>query len=158
MQVGRLDIQIQGANAWFSGRLDEAANGFPEQVAAALPAGDTQIDLAGVAFVNSIGLRDWVQLIRYLRQRGTVTLWRIPERLMAQMNLLPELHGATYIGSFHAPYICPSCGAEAEPLIDAIANGPWLRQMQAPRVPCSECGSAMELAEFPERYLSVLGR
>jgi hypothetical protein len=108
--------------------------------------------------VNSLGLREWVQLLRHLRPRGPVTLWRIPERLMAQMNLVPELHGATYIGSFQAPYACAACGAEAEPLIDAIANAPWLRQMQAPRVPCPECGSAMELAEFPERYLSVLGR
>ncbi|CAN5918014.1 hypothetical protein BH11MYX2_BH11MYX2_11630 [soil metagenome] len=158
MQLGRLEIQIQGASAWFAGRLDEASLGFADQVARALPPGDTQIDLEGVTFVNSLGLREWVHVLRHLRARGNVTLWRIPERLMAQMKLIPELHGATYIGSFHAPYACPSCGAEAEPLIDAVANAQWLRQMQAPRVPCTECGSAMELSEFPERYLSVLGR
>jgi hypothetical protein len=51
--------------------------------------------------------------------------------------------------------VCPACGAEGSPLVDAIAHAAALRALIAPPVACAECGAAMELGDFPERYLSI---
>jgi predicted RNA-binding Zn-ribbon protein involved in translation (DUF1610 family)/anti-anti-sigma regulatory factor len=152
----RLDVQVTGARAVLVGRIDDTAQ--LADVATRLPAGDVALDTSGVTFVNSIGMREWVRLIRVLRDRGTVTLEAVSEVLMVQMNLLAEFGGgAVRIASFHAAYVCPACGYEAAPLVDAIAHAAELRELRMPRLPCPECGAAMELADFPERYLSVLG-
>lgn len=155
-RIGRLDLQVTGARAVLAGRLDDMAQ--LGDLAAELPPGPVTIDTAGVTFVNSIGMREWVRLLRTLRGRGEVTLEAVSDVLIVQMNMLAEFHGgALRIASFHAGYLCPACGREAAPLIDAIAHADLLRQMRAPPMPCPECGKAMELADFPERYLTVFG-
>jgi len=152
-RIGRLDVRIHGARVALSGRLDDACQ--LGELAAQLPAGDVALDTAGITFVNSIGMREWVRLIRALRDRGSVTLEAVADVLMVQMNLLSEFRGATRITSFHAGYVCPACGLEASLRVDAIANAEALRRLEAPKLPCPECGAAMELADFPERYLSL---
>jgi len=150
---GRLDLQLRGARAVLSGRIDDSCQ--LGELAGQLPPGDVVIDTAGVTFVNSIGMREWGRFIRALRERGAVTLEAVADVLMAQMNLISEFIGAVRITSFHASYVCPACGYEASLLIDAIAHAAALRQLQAPALPCPECGKPMELADFPERYLSI---
>jgi len=115
----------------------------------AAPASDLIIDTAGVTFVNSVGIREWVRLLRSLTGGGsrTVTLDRIADVLMTQMNLMPRLAGAQYA--------CTSCGAEAALLIDVAAYAGQLQGLQAPRLPCPECAAPMELADFPEGYRTV---
>ena len=140
----RLDIQVRGNHVTLVGRIDDSV-AFAD-VPGRLPAGEVVIDTEGVTFVNSIGMREWIRLIRALRESGrAVRLERVADVLMTQMNLIAELRGAVTISSFHAQYLCPTCGAEAAPLVDATL----------PRVPCPECGAAMELADFPERYLTI---
>jgi hypothetical protein len=152
-RTGRLDIQVHGARATLAGRLDDAAQ--LGEIATRLPMGDVVIDTAGVTFVNSIGMREWVRLIRVLRGRGTVTLDAVADVLMVQMNMLSEFRGSVQIVSFHAGYACPACGREATLLVDALRHAIAMRAMVSPRLPCPECGAAMELADFPERYLSI---
>jgi hypothetical protein len=152
-RIGRLDIALTGARAVLSGRLDETSP--LGELVNRLPPGDVVIDTTGVGFVNSTGMREWTRLIRALRARGTVTLEAVAEVLMAQMNLLSEFRGAVRIASFHAGYVCPACGREATPLVDAVAHAAALAALRPPAEPCPECGAAMELADYPERYLSI---
>ncbi|HEY4244842.1 MAG TPA: hypothetical protein VGM88_33735 [Kofleriaceae bacterium] len=152
-QLGHLTVDVEGMHARLSGRMDDSAQ--VGQLAARLPPGDVVIDTDGVAFVNSIGMREWMRLIRVLRDRGTVTLERVADVLMAQMNLIPEFKTSVSISSFHAQYVCPACGHEGTPLVDAVEHQARLRGMVAPAMPCPECGAKMELSDFPERYLSI---
>jgi len=153
-KLGRLDIQIHGARMALAGRFDDAIVGLSE-VASQMPIGDVTIDLEAVTFVNSVGMREWIRLVRVLRERGTITLARVAEGLMRQLNLIDEFRGTVRVASFHAQYACPKCGAEADPLVDAVAHLLSLRAKTFPPMPCPECGSAMALAEFPERYLTL---
>jgi DNA-directed RNA polymerase subunit RPC12/RpoP len=149
---GRLELAIAGSKLTLAGRIDD---GSPlGDVAGQLPVGDVVIDTSGVTFVNSIGMRAWLRLLRTLRDRGGVTLERVADVLITQMNLLPELAGIRIV-SFHAQYVCAACGAEATPLVDAVANADALRRMKAPKLPCPECGAQMDLGDFPERYLTL---
>jgi hypothetical protein len=151
--LGRLEARITGAHVALAGRLDDACP--LGQLAAALPPGDVVIDCGGITFVNSFGMREWLRLVRALGGRGTVTLERVADALILQMNLIPEFAERSRVTSFHAQYVCPACGAEAVPLVDAVAHAAELAAMKMPPVPCLECGAVMEPADFPERYLSM---
>ncbi|MEO7092828.1 MAG: hypothetical protein ABI175_06225 [Polyangiales bacterium] len=152
LRLGRLDVELTPGRIVLAGRIDDASplGDLSPQVAA----GDVTIDTEGVTFINSIGMREWMRLVRGLKDKGVVTFERVADVLITQMNLRPEFHGAR-ITSFHAQYVCPSCGAEAALLIDAVAEAEALRRMQVPKLPCPECGKPMDLADFPERYLSL---
>ena len=155
MKLGRLEVEIVGSRVSFRGRIDD---GSPlGQLAAQIPAGDVTLDTDGVTFINSIGMREWIRMLRVLRDRGIVTLERVADMLMTQMNLVPELAQSPTlrIASFHAQYACPKCGGEVAPVVDAIANADALRRLQPPKLPCPECGADMELGDFAERYLTV---
>jgi DNA-directed RNA polymerase subunit RPC12/RpoP len=154
-RIGRLEVTVAGTRASLAGRIDETSATALARLATQLPAGDTTLDTDGVTFVNSIGMREWIRLIRVLRERGRVTLARVADVLITQMNLIPELGTSVTVVSFHAQYACGACGAEAAPVIDAVAHAADLMQMQMPPMPCPECGGKMELADFPERYLTM---
>lgn len=142
----RLDVAVAGNRVTMAGRIDDTTS-FAD-LPARLPAGEVVIDTEGVTFINSIGMREWIRLVRALR--GRLRLERVADVLMTQMNLIAELAGAVTISSFHAQYVCPSCGAEAQPLVEATG-----RLAAMPALPCPECGSPMELGDFPERYLTI---
>lgn len=145
----RLQVRVVGNHVTLVGRIDDSTS-FAD-VAGRLGAGEVAIDTEGVTFVNSIGMREWIRLLRALREGGhPVRLERVADVLMTQMNLIAELAGALTISSFHAQYVCPACGAETAPLVEVSGQPTTM-----PALPCPECGSAMELADFPERYLMI---
>jgi len=152
-RIGRLDVTLAGNRLELSGRIDESSP--VGDLAAQLPAGPVTIDTSGVTFVNSIGMREVLRLVRALRDRGPITMERVADVLITQMNLLPELGRSVTISSFHAQYVCPACGAEAAPIVDAVVHAAELRKLVPPKLPCPECQALMELGDFPERYLSV---
>jgi predicted RNA-binding Zn-ribbon protein involved in translation (DUF1610 family) len=153
LRLGRLDIQLAGSHITLAGRMDETSR--LEELLPRLPPGDLVFECEAIVFVNSFGMREWVRFVRALHGRGTVTLQRVADTLMTQMNLIPEFAHRLRITSFHAQYLCPVCGAEAVPLVDAVAHAEELAAMRAPAMPCPECGAAMELGDFPERYLGL---
>jgi predicted RNA-binding Zn-ribbon protein involved in translation (DUF1610 family) len=120
------------------------------------PPGPVTIDTDAVTFVNSAGMRELVRFVRALREAGhEVVMERVADVLMTQLNMIEELARSVTVTSFHAQYVCPACGAESDPLVDAREHARLLREMKAPRLPCPECGAAMDLGDFPERYLGV---
>ena len=151
--MSRLDVQIAGNRIVMVGRLDDSFS--HGELAARIPAGDVVIDTAAITFVNSIGMREWLRLVRVLRERGSIVLERVADVLLVQINMMGGLAAGVTVTSFHAPYVCPACGAESAPLVDAALHAQQLRALEAPRLPCPECGAAMELGDFPERYLSI---
>jgi predicted RNA-binding Zn-ribbon protein involved in translation (DUF1610 family) len=153
MKIGRLDAEVSGSRIVLAGRIDDSATALGDLLTH-VPVGDVVLDTSGVTFVNSIGMREWMRLVRAFRERGRVTFERVADVLITQMNLVPEFKGAD-IASFHAQYLCPACGNELTPLVDVATHGPELRAMRAPKMPCPECGAATDLADFPERYLSL---
>lgn len=153
LRRGRLEATLDGQRAVLVGRIDDSAS--LAEVGAALT-GDVSVDTGGVTFVNSIGMREWLRFIRGLRDKGaTVTLVRVADVLMTQLNLFGDLARMVTIESFHAQYVCGTCGAEAAPLVEVAPYAQLLRAQKAPQLPCPECQSAMDLGDFPERYLSV---
>lgn len=115
------------------------------------------LDLGGVTFINSLGVRDWIRMMAAATDQGIeVDLRRVAEVLMHQLNMIVATRGTARVTSFFAPYACDACGREDSLLIDVAATCAQLRTLQAPQLPCPECGAVMGFNDFPERYFSFL--
>lgn len=158
-KLGRIEAEVDGDAARrrvaLRGRLDESA--LLSERAAAWHAAEVTIDTAEVSFINSIGVREWMRLIRGLTDRGAaIHLERCAEVIIEQINMIPDARGAAEVRSFHAPYQCTGCGLEASMLLDLARHGDAMRRMQAPPMACPDCAQPMELYEVPEKFFSFL--
>ena len=154
--VGRMRIDVgQAGELVIAGALDETA-ALPELVARG-QGGRLVLDLAGVTFINSLGVRDWIRMQQAARQaRIAVELRRVSEPLVHQLNMIVATRGDARVSSFFAPYACDACGREDSLLVDAAAHAARLARLDPPPQTCSECGAQMAFNDFPERYFSFL--
>lgn len=152
---GRMTIDAQGDALVVSGAIDESA--ALHEMPARARNGRLVLDLAGVTFINSLGVRDWIRM-QSAAQTGNVAveLRRVAEPLVHQLNMIIATRGSAVVTSFFAPYACDACGREESLLIDAVANADALTRLQAPPMQCPECGAQMAFNDFPERYFSFL--
>jgi anti-anti-sigma regulatory factor len=119
--------------------------------------GKLVLDLGGITFINSLGVRDWIRMQASATQQGVaIELRRVAEVLIHQLNMIIATRGTSRVTSFFAPFACDACGREESLLIDAVANAAELAQLQPPVMKCPECGAAMAFNDFPERYFSFL--
>jgi predicted RNA-binding Zn-ribbon protein involved in translation (DUF1610 family) len=136
-----------------AGSIDESSE--LDQLLARAQHASLVLDLAGVTFINSLGVRDWIRMLAAATQRGiTVELVRVSEPLIHQLNMIVATRARTH--SFFAPYACDGCGREDSMLIDADTHGAELARLIPPGMACPECGTAMVFNDFPERYFSFL--
>jgi len=138
-----------------AGSIDEHA-GLDELLGMA--AGNRLVlDLGGINFINSLGVRDWIRLQAAATQRGLqVELRRVAEVIVHQLNMIIATRGTARVTSFFAPYACDACGREESLLVDAVASASSLAALQPPPMRCPECGAQMAFNDFPERYFSFL--
>jgi len=152
---GRMTMEAQGDALVLGGAIDETA-ALHELVGRAV-GGALVLDLAGVTFINSLGVRDWIRMQAGAQQAGiAVELRRVAEPLVHQLNMIIATRGNAAVSSFYAPYACDACGREESLLIDAVANAEGLMRLEAPAMVCPECGATMAFNDFPERYFSFL--
>lgn len=152
---GRITLERQGDAIVLSGAIDETAK-LGELLGLAR-GGQLALDLAGITFINSLGVRDWIHLQAAAQRAGiTLELRRVAEPLVHQLSMIIATRAASRVTSFFAPYACDSCGREDSLLIDAVAHAPQLVHQRPPTMVCSECGGPMAFNDFPERYFSFL--
>jgi len=144
-----------GGQLMLSGAIDETA-GLMELLGRA-QGGRLVLDLAGVTFINSLGVRDWIRMqAAATQQKIQIELRRVAEVIIHQLNMIIATRGTSRVTSFFAPYACDKCGREESLLIDAVASGAQLAKLQPPAMTCPECGGPMAFNDFPERYFSFL--
>jgi len=151
---GRMMIDAQGDVLFVSGPIDESS-----QMLELLDRASNRrlvLDLCGVTFINSLGVRDWIRMQTAAQRAGiAIELRRVAEPVIHQLNMIIATRGARVM-SFFAPYACDACGREDSLLIDAVAHARALAELAPPAMPCTECGARMAFNDFPERYFSFL--
>jgi hypothetical protein len=154
---GKLEVGIDAAarRVELAGRIDESSQLV--EIARRFTDGTLLIDLEKVAFMNSMGVREWIHLLRALSARGVkVTLSRCAEVMIHQMNMIVDARGGAEIASFYAPYSCAACGREDEACVEVAPNVAELRSLRLPTRACPECAGVMEFNDIPERYVLFL--
>lgn len=151
----RLTVGYDGDAVALSGAIDETAP-LADLLGRARD-GRLALDLAGVTFINSLGVRAWIRLLAAAQRAGlAVELRRVAEPMVHQLNMIIAARGAARVASFYAPYACDACGREEPRLIDAHLHARGLAQLTPPTMSCPGCGADMAFNDFPERYFLFL--
>ncbi len=153
--TGRLEVALSSSgqehHVVLSGQLDERAD--LGQVADKL-SGTVVLDLEHVSFINSIGVREWIRLLRALHEKGVrTTLRRCSEAMVHQMNMIVETVTHARVESFYVPYMCDACGGEASMCLEMEPHLAALKKLEPPVQVCPECSGKMTFSEIPARYL-----
>lgn len=146
-----LTVKSQGAEVALAGSIDE--NTMLVELLDRARDGRLVLDLGGVRFINSIGMREWVSMQREAVRRGLrIEMRRVPEAIVHQLNIVPAARGTSVVTSFYAPYVCDDCDREDDVLLEVAPHRAELAQRHTPARKCHVCGSAMVLADPPEIY------
>ena len=139
-----------------SGAIDESAR-LVDLLAEAGDRGKLALDLGGVTFINSIGVREWVRMqTAAVDAKIQFELRRVAEVLIHQLNIVPATRGASVVTSFFASYLCEHCDDQLPMLIDVQAHRAELARMEPPEMMCTSCNKAMTFCDPAELYFSFL--
>src|SRR6185312_11828430 len=139
----------EGGVLLLSGSIDETADLMG--LLGRAQGGTLVLDLAGVTFINSLGVRDWIRMQSEATRGGVaIELRRVAEVIIHQLNMIIATRGTARVTSFFAPYACDKCGREESLVVDAIASASELAQLKAPAMSCPECAETMVFNDFPE--------
>jgi anti-anti-sigma regulatory factor len=120
-----------------------------------IPMGTAVIDLGEIERINSCGVRDWVNWLSKLENRGTRSvLVECSPAIVAQINLVNNFTGNGVVKSFYVPYFCPECDEEKVLLVEASDMGP--PPHEPPTCRCDECDLVMDFDDMPDSYFAFL--
>jgi anti-anti-sigma regulatory factor len=151
-----LSHRVVGAGVELTGSIDETAKLL--DLISHARGGRLVLDCAGVTFISSYGVREWIGMQNAARDAGVrIELRRVAEVLVHQLNIVTSTRGVSIVSSFYAPYECAPCEYEHQALIDVTAHGAALARRKPPAVACPSCGKPMTFSDPPDLYLSFLG-
>jgi CheY-like chemotaxis protein len=121
---------------------------------------DITFDMSGVRYMNSTGIRKWVEFLESVETATTYNFVRCSTGFILQLALVDRARGRGKVLSFMAPYRCDVCDKETEHLIKTgdltIPVGKNIPE--PPRFDCSQCGEQLALDEMPERFFAFMQR
>jgi hypothetical protein len=151
----RLVVDNRGDHIALEGVIDEEAK--LTDVLGRARDGRLVLDLGGIKFINSIGVREWIRMQQAAANiKLALELRRVSVPLVNQLNIVPATRGVSMVTSFYAPYECTDCDDEHDVLLDMRTHGVAIAKKQVPRAACPDCGEAMGFTTPPELYFSFL--
>ena len=153
--ASRLSIDTRGDQHFLEGVIDEHASllGVIDRARN----GALILDLGGITFINSLGVREWIRMQQAAAKIGLhMELRRVAEPIVHQLNIVPATRGVSMVTSFFAPYECDDCDAEHDMVLDVRLHGADLAKLRAPAMPCPDCRRPMEFTSPPELYFTFL--
>jgi DNA-binding response OmpR family regulator len=116
--------------------------------------GRVDFDLSQVRYMNSLGVREWVEFLRRAPIQG-YEFHACSIAFILQASLVAGVTGRGTVSSFFAPYACERCDYSDERLLQTAAV-----LASEDRVPpefgCPGCGDRLALDDIPDRYLAFL--
>lgn len=152
MKDGQIVHKTLASGVWsleFLNSIDESVP-FPD-----LPpsAKGVAIDLGGVTYINSSGIRNWTHWIAQVMIKFStlpIEISRMPLSFIRAVNLIEEvLPKGVKVKSFYANYYCANCANEKAVL---VMNAPGVK---IPAEKCAACKEALELELAPELYDAI---
>jgi DNA-binding response OmpR family regulator len=121
-----------------------------------LPAlvGRVDFELSQVGYMNSLGVREWVEFLRSAPIQG-YEFHACSVAFVLQACLVEGVLGRGTVSSFFAPYSCDQCDHIEERLLQTAAILA-AEDRQPPVFACPNCRAALALDDIPERYLAFL--
>lgn len=145
IEITQSDIEVVYR---FSGDVDE---NFRQQDVPRIKRPSIVLELENVRNFNSVGIREWIYLIRDICALGSVKFRRCSVTMIDQINMVPDSLGTGTIESFFAPYFCSTDG-ETSQLITVKDHTQMINARQAPNFKCEKCSKPLEFDALEESY------
>ncbi len=115
-----------------------------------------KIDFAKVEYVNSCGVRAWINFLRELERDRQVEFANCTPEIVTQMNMIPSFKGRAIVSSVFGNYTCSVCDNKKVVLFEkdkTLPSGDG--EINLPGVKCNKCGDEnMELDELEDEYFA----
>jgi serine/threonine protein kinase len=144
-----------GSIVTLTGEIDEHFD--HRKFIAAVGGGSVVMDLDQVRRITSYGVREWLRALRDL-DADYYCFIRCRPAIVAQFNMVAGFACNGELLSFYAPFLCPTCAAEIDVLIDLRKQHSEVAKFEVPLVPCETCGSDAAFDDMPESYFSYVAR
>ena len=151
------DVREQGDEATLvlKGEISERTS--LDVIAAQLPGtGPLTIDTYGIKRVNSVGVREWVNFLRSLKHRASITLICCSPAMVAQLNSVFNFRAHATIKSVAAPYFCAQCDSEQLEVIVLPGRFGSPSELVSGTHTCNKCGGVLDFDDLPDRYFVFL--
>jgi len=116
--------------------------------------GRVDFDLSQVSYINSLGVREWVNFLRRAGVQG-YEFHACSTAFILQASLVPDVLGRGTVASFFAPYHCEECEYGEERLLQT-ATVLASEAREPPEYQCPSCDGVLILDDIPDRYLAFL--
>ncbi len=119
--------------------------------------GRVVFDMAYVRYLNSAGVRNWVNFLRALEGVDEISFVRSSVAFATQVSMVPEALGGGRVESFMVPYACEGCDLEEDRLMQTPAFAvPGVWPPELPVFQCPRCGDELAFDDVPMRYFAFL--
>jgi hypothetical protein len=122
-----------------------------------------EIELSGIKSINSVGIREWMNWIRPLAARASLTVTAAPKCMVFQFNMVDGfLPQGTRVASFLVPFFCDRCDKEQDVLFtvgkDIKMDGGNVKIEFQPQSAglCSESDCPIEMDVTPSKFFQFL--
>jgi CheY-like chemotaxis protein len=115
-------------------------------------------DMGGTRYLNSTGIRRWVEFLERMDTEANYTFVRCSVAFVTQLGLVARAMGRGKVVSFMAPYYCDMCDRETEQLLQT-ASLTYPDRTRVPRPPefdCPKCSGPLEFDELAERFFAFM--
>ena len=147
---------IDGDRIVMSGPINEH---FHERTKAllAMASARVNVDLGGVEYINSQGVRCWLTFIRELSDDRRVVLDRCSSDFINQVNVIPDFSMGSEIKSFFIDLFCEECQIETTHLF-TTAEGFAAVHHTCQDQRCEQCGNVLQIETDVDLYLRFLNQ
>lgn len=115
-----------------------------------------KLDLSGITYINSIGCKNWIQLLESLGDR-MIEFHHVSTAMMTGISMLPGLlpprGGRESIKSFYLPFFCIHCNTGHQSLVEPSSLEIIDESVFTGLVACPSCGSPMVVTEENSEFL-----
>ena len=120
-----------------------------------LKARKVMIDLAGLKYINSGGVRNWILWMAQAKEIFPDAIFQFENFPATFVKQVASIQGflppGSTVNSFFVPFYCPTCDHSCEKLF--LKQKDLINQILS--IPCSECSGKMEIDAVPEHYLEL---
>lgn len=112
------------------------------------------INFRQVTFINSLGVRAWINLMRELSSKK-LTFQECTPEIVNQINMIPNFKGNAAIESVYGTFFCEKCEKTHEELFVTGKNFPQPPDFKLASVTCKNCGHPnIEFEEVEESFFA----
>jgi hypothetical protein len=136
---------------YYAGPINEESEVHLAQVATRLRP-KVIINFKRVEYVNSCGVRGWINFMRQLTGKTVIFEECTPEIVM-QINMIPSFKAHATIKSVFGSFQCGDCGSQSTILFEEGKNMPEENSPINQPV-CNKCGGTMEMDEIEDEFFA----